>query len=139
MVHALHEAQRVLHPGGILFDLRPAPVHRRVGIQSDSRYQEIAVMREDLTDDYFANRAVKHVVREGLFKSERYAEFNCNRVMDSLKDFRAWLLDFVDRGGNPSQNWLLDRVERAYPTIRGKKKIIVRAPLMLRLLRNLAG
>ena len=96
-------------------------------------------MRENLEDDYFANCAVKHVVREGLFKSEKYAEFNCNRVMDTLKDFRAWLLDFVDRGGNPSQNWLLDRVERAYPMIHGKKRIIVSAPLMLRRLRNLAG
>jgi len=138
MVHALHEAQRVLQPNGILFDLRPAPVHRRVGIQNDAGYQEVGVMRENLEDDYFANRAVKHVVREGLFKSEKYAEFNCNRVMDSLPEFRTWLLDFVDRG-NPSQNKLLERVERAYPAIHGKKKIIVSAPLMLRRLRNLGG
>jgi len=95
-------------------------------------------MRENLEDDYFANRAVKHVVREGLFKSEKYAEFNCNRVMDSLPEFRTWLLDFVDRG-NPSQNKLLERVERAYPAIHGKKKIIVSAPLMLRRLRNLGA
>ena len=138
MVHALYEAQRVLQPDGILFDLRPAPVHRHVGIQSDAGYQEIGVMRENLDDDYLANHAVKHVVREGLFKSEKYAEFNCNRVMDSLKEFRIWLLDFVDRG-NPSQNSLLERVERAYPAAPGKKKIIVSAPLMLRRLRNLAG
>ena len=138
MVHALHEVQRVLQPDGILFDLRPAPVHRGVGILSDAGYQEIGVMREDLTDDYFANHAVKQVVREGLFKSERYTEFNCNRVMDTLRDFRTWLFDFVDRG-NPSQDSLLDRVERAYPTIRGKKKIVISAPLMLRRLRNLAG
>ena len=96
-------------------------------------------MREDLTDDYAANRAVKQVVRDGLFKSEKHIEFNCNRVMDNLNDFHAWLLDFVDRGGNPSQTWLLDRVERAYATIPGKKKVIVSAPLMLRQLRNLAG
>jgi hypothetical protein len=138
MVHALHEARRVLRPNGILLDLRPVPVHRRVGVQSDAGYQEIGVMREDLTDDYFANRAVKQVLREGLFKSENYTEFNCNRVMDTLKDFRTWLLDFVDRG-NPSQDSLLDRVELAYHTIRGKKKINIRAPLMLRRLRNLGG
>jgi len=138
MVHALHEAQRMLQPNGILFDLRPAPVHRRVGIHSDAGYREIAVMRENLEDDYFANRAVKHVVREGLFKSEKYTEFNCNRVMDSLKEFRIWLLDFVERG-NPAQNSLLERVELAYPVIHGKKRIIVSAPLMLRRLRNLAG
>lgn len=139
MVHALHEAQRVLQPNGILIDLRPTPVHRRVGIQSDAGYREIAVMRENLEDDYFANRAVKRVLQEGLFKSEKYVEFNCNRVMDSFQDFRAWLLDFVDRGGNPSQDWLLERVERAYRTTSGRKKIIIRAPLMLRRLKNLAG
>ena len=138
MVHALHEAQRVLQPDGILFDLRPAPVHRQVVILSDSGYQKIGVMREDLTDDYFANRAVKQVLREGLFKSEKYIEFDCNRVMDTLKDFRTWLLDFVDRG-NPSQDSLLERVEHAHPTLRGRKKIIISAPLMLRKLRILAG
>src|SRR5258707_4741100 len=129
MVHALHEAQRVLQLDGILFDLRPAPVHRRVGIQSNTKYQEAGVMREDLADDYFANRAVKQVLRESLFKSEKYVEFNCNRVMDSFKEFHAWVLDFVDRNRIPSQEWLLERVERAYHTIPGKKKIIVSAPL----------
>ena len=138
MVHALHETQRVLRPNGILFDLRPAPVHRRVGIQSPAGYEEIGVMGENLEDDYRANRAVKQVLREGLLKSEKYTEFNCNRVMDSLKDFRTWLLDFVDRG-NPSQNSLSQRVEHAYSTIRGKRKIIIHAPLILRRLRNLAG
>ena len=95
-------------------------------------------MREDLTDDYYANRAVKQVLREGLFKSEEYTEFNCNRVMDSLNEFRLWLMDFVDRG-NPSQNSLLEKVERAYQNTSGKKKIIVHAPLMLRRLRNSMG
>ena len=139
MVHALHEAQRVLKPNGILLDLRPAPVHRRVGIRSDAGYQELGVMRENLEDDYAANRAVKQVLREGLFKSENYLEFNCNRVLDRLTEFRIWLADFEERGRIPTQAWLLDRVERAYPNIPGRKKIVVSAPLILRRLRNLAG
>jgi len=141
MVHALHEAQRVLQPNGILFDLRPAPVHRRVGIQSVSGYQEIGVMREDLTDDYFANRAVKQVVHESLFKSEKYVEFNCNRVMDGLKEFQTWLVEFTILGRERSavHDWLAERVERAYQATPGKKKIIVHSPLTLRKLRNLAG
>ena len=139
MVHALHEARRVLQPNAILFDLRPAPVHRRVGIQSDSGVQEIGAMREDLTDDYVANQAVKQVLREGLFKSEKFTQFNCNRVMDGLKEFQIWLLDFTTLGREHSSghNWLSERVERAYHAIPGKKKIIVHSPLMLRRLRNL--
>ncbi|HEU0292296.1 MAG TPA: hypothetical protein VFR47_06150 [Anaerolineales bacterium] len=139
MVHALYEAQRVLHPNGIILDLRPAPVHRRVGIQSEAGYREVGVMRENLEDDYAANRAVKQVLRGGLFNSERYVQFNCNRVLDSLNEFRLWLADFEERGRIPAQVQLLDRVERAYPTIPGRKKIIVSAPLMLRRLRNLGG
>jgi hypothetical protein len=141
MVHALHEAQRVLQPNGILFDLRPAPVHRRVGIQSLAGVQEIGAMREDLTDDYFANRAVKQVLREGLFKSEKFTQFNCNRVMDSLKEFQTWLLDFTTLGRERSSahDWLSERVERTYQAIPGKKKIIVHSPLILRRLRNLGG
>jgi hypothetical protein len=139
MVHALHEAQRVLQPNGILFDLRPAPVHRRVGIQSAAGVQEVGAMREDLTDDYVANRAVKQVLREGLFKSEKFTQFNCNRVMDSLKEFQTWLLEFTTLGREYSSahDWLSERVERGFHAISGKKKIIVHSPLMLRRLRRL--
>ncbi len=139
MVHALHEAHRVLQPNGILFDLRPAPVHRRVNIQSDAGTQEVGIMREDLTDDYMANQAVKQVIREGLFKSEKFTQFNCNRIMDSFKEFDVWLADFVSRNPIPPHDWLLEKVERAYHAIPGKKKIIAHAPLMLRRLRKLAG
>lgn len=139
MVHALHEAQRVLQPNGILFDLRPAPVHRRVGLRSDASYAEIGVMKESFEDDYFANRAVKQMLREGLFKSERYIEFNCNRVMDTFKEFHAWMADFIDLGRMPSQNKLLKLVEQAYYETPGRKKIIVSAPLMLTKLRILTG
>lgn len=96
-------------------------------------------MREDLTDDYVANQAVKQVLQEGLFKSEKFSQFNCNRVMDTLKEFQAWLLDFTTLGREHSSahDWLSERVEQAYHAIPGKKKIIVHSPLMLRRLRNL--
>jgi len=96
-------------------------------------------MREYLQDDYAANRAVKQVLREGLFKSEKFLEFNCNRVVDSLKEFRLWLADFADRGGGPMENSLVAKTERVYQNAHGKKRIIISAPLMLRRLRNLVG
>ena len=139
MVHALREAQRVLQPNGILFDLRPAPVHRRIGIQSAAGIQQVGAMREDLTDDYAANQAVKQVLREGLFKSERSTQFKCNRVMDSLKEFQTWLFDFTTLGreGSSAHDWLSQRVEQVYYSIPGKKKIIIHSPLQLRRLRVL--
>jgi len=120
-------------------DLRPAIVHRRVGIQSAEGFQEIGALRESFEDDYLANRAVKQVMREGLFKSEKYVEFNCNRVMDGLKEFRAWISEFTTLGHMPSQDRLLKQVDQAWHETSGKKKIVVSAPLMLRRLKNLAG
>ena len=141
MVHALYEARRVLQPNGILFDLRPAPVHRRVAIRSEVGVQEIGIMREDLTDDYVANGAVKQVLHDGLFKSEKFTQFNCNRVMDGLNEFQIWLSEFTTLGRERSSahDWLSERVKGAYHAIPGKKKIIVHSPLMLRRLRNWGG
>jgi hypothetical protein len=136
MVHALQEAHRVLQPNGILIDLRPAPVHRRVGIQSAAGYKQIGVMREILEDDYAANRAVTQVTQAGLFKPARRMKFNCNRVMDGLNEFHNWLDEFVSFGSLPSHAWLEQRVERAYHAASGRKRVIVSAPLILRPLRK---
>jgi len=138
MVHALHEAWRVLQLNGILFDLRPMPVHRHIGIQSISRHEEIGLIHESFENDYLANRAVKQVLHDGIFKSEKYVEFNCNRVMDSFKEFESWLFEFVDQNHTPSPARLLNQVEHAYAATPGKKKIVATAPLMLRRLRKLS-
>ena len=68
MVHALHEAHRVLKPGGLLLDLRPGAVHRRIGLEMDGEYLQVAVMGEKLDDDYAANRAVTEAIEKKLFK-----------------------------------------------------------------------
>lgn len=138
MVHALHEAWRVLQPNGILFDLRPMPVHRHIGIQNISGREEIGLIHESFENDYLANQAVKQVLHDGVFKSEKYVEFNCNRVMDSFKEFETWLFDFIDRNHTPSPDRLLKRIKHAYAATSGKKKIIASAPLMLRRLRKLS-
>lgn len=136
MVHALQEAQRVLKSNGILIDLRPAAVHRRVGVARAGRIHPLGTMRERLDDDYAANRAVAEVIRGGLFRSETRVRFNCNRVMDTLNEFRVWIADFVSLGRLPSHDWLVARVERALHARRRATKIVVRAPLDLRVLRK---
>ncbi len=136
MVHALHEARRVLKPNGILIDLRPAAVHRRVGIWSASQFQLIGAMRERFDDDDAANQAVAEVVRQGLFKAERRIRFECNRTMDSLTEFRTWLDEFVTQGKLPSHDWLLERVAQARRGEHSKAKIVATGPLDLRVLRK---
>lgn len=139
MVHALREAHRVLNPNGILIDLRPAAVHRRVGIAHHSRYQQLGTMREPLDDDRAANRAIAHVLRAGLFQAEWRTQFDCRRVMDSLDDFRIFLDEFVTLSDLPlpPHDWLIQRVQRALNAARGQKKIVVRGPLVMRVLRKL--
>ena len=139
MVHALHEAHRVLGPDGVLIDLRPAAVHRQVGIEYAGQYQLLSVMREKFDDDYEANRAVAAVVHRGLFKSEGRVRFGCNRTMDNLAEFRFWLDEFVRLGKQPSHAWLVRRVERAFPAEHAKTRIVVRGPLDLRVLRKITS
>jgi SAM-dependent methyltransferase len=136
MVHALREAHRVLKPDGLLLDLRPGAVHRRVGIEVDSQYKQLAIMNESLKDDYAANRAVAEIIQEGLFKTISRIQVNCNRSM-ALTDFLSWLADFrTDRDAR--QERLIRIVERAFEDINGKrKKIVVKGPLILKVLKKI--
>jgi len=131
MVHALREAHRVLKPGGKLIDLRPAPKHRRVGIGTGKNWQSVGVMREKFDDDLASNRAVAEVLRAGLFRRESRVEYDLDRVMDDMQDFREWLQDFADLGRISISDRLLKRLEAALKQRRKGTKIVVRGPLML--------
>jgi hypothetical protein len=136
MVHALHEAHRVLKPNQLLIDLRPTATHRRIGVGHGERWQFAGAMRERFDDDRAADRAAVQVVKEGFFRRGRKLVFEVERVMDTMTDFREWLDDFVQSESLPSHEWLLKRVER----IRGKTdpnaKITVRGPLRLNVLKK---
>ena len=136
MVHALHEANRVLKQGGVLIDLRPAPVHRRVGIEVHGDFRFVAKMNEKFDEDYAADRAVAEVIQEGIVKLQSRIKFDCKRAMGSRKNFRLWMDDFVMTAGLPSQESLIQKVERAYKATSGRKRIVVRAPLILRVLQK---
>ncbi len=61
MVHALREAHRVLKPDGLLLDLRPGPVHRRVGIEVYGHYEQLAIMgekRQACSDVYLKSNSI---------------------------------------------------------------------------------
>ena len=136
MVHALTEAHRLLKPNGLLRDLRPAASHRRAGLGEGKQWKQVGVMRENFDDDIAADRAIRQVTREGLFKQESVVEFDLDRVMDTLQDFRAWLDDFPG-DKMPSHDWLYKRVERTLEKESNGTKIAVRGLMRLRLLRKL--
>ena len=137
MVHALTEAHRVLRPNGILIDLRPAHQHRRAGVGEGKRWRMVGVMRENFDDDIAADRAVKQVIRDGLFQQESLVEFDLDRVMDTLQDFRAWLDDFsADK--LPSHDRLYQKVEGALEKKRTGTKIAVRGLMRLKVMKKLS-
>ncbi len=164
MVRALSEAWRVLKPGGLLIDLRPAIQHRRVSVVRSGRARPVGALREDFADDHAANRAVARMTgragRRGAAtartrrggvptRSARGASrtpplqfvsrtrIDCNRVMDGLDDFRDWVADFTSRDDKlPPHDWLIERVERALAQEPGRAQVVVAGPLDLRLLRK---
>jgi len=134
MVHALREAHRVLKRDGLLLDLRPGSVHRRIGIEADGHYEQLAIMDEKLEDDHAANRAVAEMIRAGLFKSISRSQFNCNRIIP-LKDFIDWLADFANDRADPYER-LIQTVTQAYKLKGKRKRIVAKGPLVLKILQK---
>jgi hypothetical protein len=135
MVHALHAAHRLLKPNGILIDLRPMPVHRRLAVWRGKTVHPLGVMRELFDDDHAADRAVTHVLGEKLFRIEKRLRIECNRVMDTYDEFHDWLYQFVHLGKFPSHAWLVKRLQRELSQP-GRARIVVSAPLKLQVLRK---
>lgn len=116
--------------------MRPAAKHRRVGVGEGKRWQLVGVMREKFDDDIASDRAVRQVIREQLFHQGFQIEFNLDRIMDSLQDFRAWLDDFpADK--ILSHDRLYQKVKRELEKETVGTKITVRGPLKIGVMRKL--
>jgi hypothetical protein len=134
MVHALEEAWRVLEPGGLLLDLRPAMMHRRVAIIGGRGRITLGMMRERFDDDLVANQAVAAMLRQGLFRRTWRERVPCLRTMDTLEEFRAWFHRYVSLGKLPPHAWLDKKIQRALPDAGASARIVVSAPLELQVL-----
>ena len=135
MVHALIEAQRSLKKNGILIDLRPSPKARQVGLGVGRNWESLGAMRETFEEDHASNRAVKQVIKSGLFTLESTTTFELDRVMDTLDDFRKMLSDFsVERLNN--HLWLIEKIEKVQKGTGTRKKVTVRGPMVLNILRK---
>lgn len=101
MVHALREIHRVLTPGGLLADLRPdrrlegrkrrRDVLAKLLYRRGQREIPVGVLEEgSFADDEAADRAVRRVLRDGLFTLESTETFPfrlCFADLDSADDY----------------------------------------------------
>ena len=152
MVHALREAWRVLRPGGLALDLRPANVHRRVTVVRGGAVEPIGPMRELFTDGRAADRAVAEMTRRQGGAAGRDGDLRpplqlvsrermtLDRVMDGVDDLRDWLDEFKSRNDDlPPHDWLIERVAGKVGERPRKGSVVVSGPLDLRVLRKRAG
>lgn len=136
MVHALREAHRVVAPGGVVVEMRPSAIHRRVFVERGKTRRLVGVMRENFHRERQADRAVARVVRDGLFQEKTVRDFSCTRIMDTLEDYNTWLGEFYAVTNSPPHDWLIERLERALDAAPDGSRIIITAPVTVRLLKK---
>ena len=95
MVDALNEARRILVDGGVLVDARPdsrVTARVRIGDPRGTIIGAIGTQRETKTDDQLSDRAVRDVLRRGLFRSRRRG-----RIWHAIPfEDRSELQDYLD-------------------------------------------
>jgi hypothetical protein len=137
MVHALEEAARVTKPDGMLIDLRPAPVHRRLSILHGGDLLPVGRLHEDLSDDHAADAAVRRFLRKGGLQRTLRTSFPCNRRVDTLADLRKFMNEFTSPGrGQASHERLIQRLERLWSETSGRKRVVISGPITMHVMRK---
>ena len=93
MVHALHEIQRVLIPGGYLIDLRPFIEKPPLEIVSNDEIIPAGFVdtADGYLDDLAANEAMKQVEETGVFIREEAESFKLYQYWDSFTEFTTYM------------------------------------------------
>ena len=95
MVHALRQAQSLMHPSGLLINVQNLPIPHVVEVHSAEAVIKAGWMMEsdDFRDERAALNALSHVVSEGYFRLEAEQDFAFNTHFDSVSEFEQELAE----------------------------------------------
>jgi hypothetical protein len=91
MVHALHEARRLLAPGATLIDLRPLCVDVPLEIVTPRGSQSAGLvdMSPEIQDDLAADDTFRQAVTSGLLRELRQEFFDFAYYWDTLRQVKT--------------------------------------------------
>lgn len=96
MVHTLHDIHRILKPHGTLIDLRPDASNSPVMLDLASVTLHVGEVDSSRTYDekWAADKAMQHVVDDGLFKLDHQTTFHIVDDLDTVEDLRVYRESF---------------------------------------------
>jgi hypothetical protein len=116
MVDALQETHRVLVAHGLFVDARPdsrVPARVRARTPRGRVVGTIGTQRETKTDDQLSDRAVRDVVRRGLFRSCRRGRLWHAIPFEDLSELDDYLRDHLRF--STRARWLVPATRRTAP------------------------
>lgn len=132
MVHALHEAWRVLLPQGILIDLRPlcADAPLEIVFASGCELAGPVDMSPDIAHEIAADQAIEAVVREEIFKKLQLDFFDFAYYWESVADMLAdmdeyWKGEVILRAG------VIRRARALFKKHQPQARVRLRMPMKL--------
>jgi hypothetical protein len=99
MVDALHEAHRAVRLGGTIIDLRPDSDRQPRVLRGGRAVGGLYERPTAVADNHFSDRAVAHVVRDGLLKPIRSGHFWYSLPPMDLPTLDEWLAQSQRLGG----------------------------------------
>jgi hypothetical protein len=135
MVHALRSVHNLLREGGLLVDIHPVAVPRRVDVRIDGRPVPVgATLDAPRFATYrLADRALSQVVRERLFTPAGRETFTFTVHADTLPDLLTYLGEWewsATFQGRPTdlEEAIRQRIAWLYGEPGGHKEIVLHRP-----------